>query len=88
MKLLNHLAKTGLKKNYQSLEGCSTKSLIKFKATMLKSRLCDYKDAYKLMNGIETVFQQGANADSIAEDPNHKQVIFKNCPYLLTAPIK
>ena len=44
---------------------------IKFKATMLRSNLCDYADAYILVKGTITVTGAG--------DERNKGVIFKNC---------
>ena len=52
-------------------------SQIKFKNTMLKSSLCDYNDAYILVEGTITVHNTaaaGANANN-----SDKKVIFKNC---------
>ena len=46
-------------------------SQIKFKTTMLKSSLCDYSDAYILVNSTAA---QGAAANN-----TNKKVIFKNC---------
>ena len=44
---------------------------------MLRSRLCDYSDAYILVKGIITV---NSNADTGAAANNiNKKVIFKNC---------
>ena len=52
-------------------------SQIKFKTTMLKSSLCDYSDAYILVEGAITV-NNTADADADANNTNTK-VIFKNC---------
>ena len=52
-------------------------SQIKFKATMLKSSLCDYSDAYIFVKGTITVNNTAA-ADADASNTN-KKVIFKNC---------
>ena len=52
-------------------------SQIKFKTTMLKSSLCDYSDAYILVNGTITV-NNTADAGAAANNTN-KKVIFKNC---------
>ena len=35
-----------------------TNSQIKFKTAMLKSSLCDFNDAYKLVNGNITIMEQ------------------------------
>ena len=49
----------------------------RFKRTMLRSSLCDYRDAYILVKGnisLNNNAGAGAAADNIA-----KKVIFKNC---------
>ena len=57
----------------------NTNSQIKFKTAMLKSSLCDYTDAYILVNGTITI--TGAGADDAAKqlDQQNQGVIFKNC---------
>ena len=52
---------------------------IKFKTTMLRSNLCDYTDAYILVNRFITM--TGAGNDDAAKrlDERNKGVIFKNC---------
>ena len=52
---------------------------IKFKATMLRSNLCDYADAYILVKG--TIIITGAGDDDAAKqlDERNKGVIFENC---------
>ena len=45
---------------------------------MLKSRLCDYRDAYILAEETITVAGQGADPGAIAADGNNKKVVFKN----------
>ena len=52
-------------------------SQIKFKATMLKSSLCDYSDAYIIVKETITVNNTAA-VDADANNTN-KKVIFKNC---------
>ena len=54
----------------------STNSQIKFKTSMLRSRLCDYSDAYTLVSGTITVVEAGANTATITLDRNNKQAIF------------
>ena len=56
-------------------------SQIKFKATMLKSSLYDYSDAYILVKGKITITGAGAGADAPARqaDERDKGVAFKNC---------
>ena len=49
---------------------------IKFKASMLRSSLCDYSDAYILVKGNISVNTAGAGADA---NNTNKKVAFKNC---------
>ena len=63
--------------NYESKGTYGVKSQIKFKTAILKSRLCDYSEAYILVKGTITVNNTaaaGANANNA-----NKKVIFKNC---------
>ena len=48
---------------------------IRFKATMLKSSLCDYSDAYILAKGNTSV----NNTAAAAANNTNKKLIFKNC---------
>ena len=59
--------------------GTYTSNDLKFKTTMLRSDLCDYADAYILVNGTITII--GAGNDDAAKqlDERNKGVIFKNC---------
>ena len=52
---------------------------IKFKNTMLNSSLCNYGDAYILVEGKITITGAGANAAARQTDERNKGVIFKNC---------
>ena len=63
--------------NDESGEAYNVNSQIKFKTTMLKSSLCDYSDAYILVNGTITV-NNTAPAGAAANNTN-KRVIYKNC---------
>ena len=63
--------------NDESRGTYNTTSQIKYKTTMLKSRLCDYSDAYILVKGNITVNNTAA-ADADANNTN-KKVIFKTC---------
>ena len=54
-------------------------SQIKFKTTMLKSSLCDYSDAYILVNGTITITEAGADAAARLADERDKGVAFKYC---------
>ena len=56
----------------------NTWSQIKFKTSMLKSRLCDYSDPYILAKGPIIIVQVLAPA----EPKNGKEVVFKNCASL------
>ena len=46
---------------------------------MQNASLCDYSNAYILVEGRITVAGQGANVAVIATDRNDKEVVFKNC---------
>ena len=50
---------------------------IRFKAAMLRSSLCDYSDAYILVQGNITV--NNTVAAGAAANNTDKKVIFKNC---------
>ena len=63
--------------NEQSRGTYDANSQIKFKTTMLKSSLCDYRDAYVIVKGTITVNNTAA-ADPDANNTNTK-IIFKNC---------
>ena len=63
--------------NDESRGAYNVNSQIKFKTTMLKSRLCDYSDAYILVKGTITV-NNTAGQDAGANN-NNKKVIFTNC---------
>ena len=52
---------------------------IRFKATMLKSSLCDYSVAYILVKGKITITEAGDNAAARQVDEIDKDVGFKNC---------
>ena len=64
--------------NDESRGLCDVNSQIKFKTTMLKSSLCDYSDAYILVQGTIAVNNTAAAAAADANNANEK-VIFKNC---------
>ena len=50
---------------------------IRFKTAMLRSSLCDYRDAYILVKGNITV--NSAAAAGAAANNTDEEVIFKNC---------
>ena len=60
-------------------KGTSTSNDIKFKTTMLRSNLCDYADAYILVNGRITNTWDGVDVAEKRADERDKGVIFKNC---------
>ena len=55
---------------YDSRATYNTNSQIKFKTSMLKSSLCDYSDAYVLLNGTITII--GRRADQAARQADKK----------------
>ena len=72
--------------NDESKESYNTGSDIKFKTTMLRSNLCDYADAYILVNGRITITGAGDDGAARQADERGKDIRFKNCaPYLLNA---
>ena len=54
---------------------------IRFKAPMLRSDLCDYADAYILVNGIITV-TANAGANNIRDKKNRKLILKNNAPFV------
>ena len=58
--------------------GTYTSNDIKFKATMLRSNLCDYADAYILVRGTITITGAGNDDAAREADERNKGVIFKN----------
>ena len=58
---------------------CNKDIQIQLKNAMLKSSLCDYRDAYIIVSGTITVVETRADAASIAPDRINKQATFKNC---------
>ena len=46
---------------------------------MLKSSLCDYRDAYILVKGTITINRRGSDATARQADERNKGVSFKNC---------
>ena len=59
--------------------GTYTGNSIKFKTTIPRSNLCDYADAYLLVNGTITVIGDGGDDAAKRADERDKGVIFKNC---------
>ena len=54
-------------------------SQIKFKTTMLRSSLSDYRDAYILVKGKITITGEGTDAAATEADKRDKGAAFKNC---------
>ena len=54
----------------------NTNSQIKFKTPMLRSRLCDYSDAYILVSGTITITEAGADDTAKRTEEREKGVIF------------
>ena len=59
--------------------GTYTSNDIRFKTTMLRSSLCDYADAYILVNGRITITGAGDYGAARRADEKDKGVTFKNC---------
>ena len=59
--------------------GTYTSNDIKFKATMLRSNLCDYADAYILAKGTITITGERNDDAARQADERDKGVTFKNC---------
>ena len=56
---------------------CNKNCQIKCKTTMLKSRVCEFSDAYILAEETITAVGQGADDGAIAAGGNNEQVVFK-----------
>ena len=59
--------------------GTYTSNNIKFKTLMLRSNLCNYADAYILVNGTITITGARDDDDAKGLDERNKGVVFKNC---------
>ena len=59
--------------------GTYTSNDIRFKTTMLRSTLCDYADACKLVKGTITITGAGNDDATKQADERGKGVTFKNC---------
>ena len=64
--------------NDESRRTCTSND-IKFKATMLRSNLCDYADAYILVKETITITGSGNDDATKQADERDKGVTFKNC---------
>ena len=65
--------------NDESKQSYSANIDIRSKATVLRSNLCDYADAYIHVKGTITITRAGADAAARQADEREKSVIFKNC---------
>ena len=75
--------------NDQSRAVNNTNRNIIFKTTMLKSILCDYKDAYILVKGRITISGEGADVTARLADERNTVVIYKKkMLHLLTVKVK
>ena len=70
--------KNWVKTNDESRKTYNVNSHIKFKATMLKSSLCDYSDAYIRVKGKITITGARYNEAARRADERNKGVAFKN----------
>ena len=50
---------------------------MRFKASMIKSNLCDYSDVYIFVKGIITASNKAASGTAI--NNTNEKVMFKNC---------
>ena len=50
----------------------NTNSQIKFKTSMLRTRFCDYNDAYTLVSGTITITEEGDDAVARKADERNK----------------
>ena len=65
--------------NDESRGTYNVNSQIKFKATMLKSSLCDYSDTYIRVKGKITITGAGADVAARQDDERERGVAFENC---------
>ena len=68
--------------HHQSRAVNNTNRNIRFTTTMLKSVLCDYKDAYILVKGRTTISGEGADVAARRADERNKVVIYKKKCYI------
>ena len=78
IKDLNLEQEIGLKINDESRR-TYTSNDIKFKTTLVRSNLCDYGDAYILVNGRITITGAGYDGAARIADERDKGVTFRNC---------
>ena len=63
----------------ESKESYNTGSDIKFKTTMLRSNLCDYADAYIVINGRKPITGAGNDGAARRADERDKGAPFNKC---------
>ena len=63
---------------------CNENKSIRFKTPMLRSNLCDYSDAYILINSTITVTATGVNndANNIRDKKNRPLILIHNAPFV------
>ena len=71
--------KNCVEKNNVSHGTYNTNSQIKFKMPMLRSRLCDYNDAYILASGTITITRARKDDATRRLEGRNERVIFKYC---------
>ena len=76
--LSNPRTKNYIEINDQSREAYNANSDIRFKTTMLESSLCNYSDAYILVNGRIAITGTGSDVEARQADERNKGVISKN----------
>ena len=67
-----------VKTNYESRGNYNTSS-IKFRASMIRSNLCDYSDVYILVSGTVKITGEGDSGAEKRADKRNEGVIFKDC---------
>ena len=65
--------------NDDSRRTYNTNSQVEPKTLMLKSSLCNYRDAYIIVKGTITITRRGEDQAATRADERDRDVIFKNC---------
>ena len=76
---LNQPSKFRKIKNHDSRVTVNNNSHIKFKTMILKSTLCDYRDANMLVKEVRTITIAGADEAAKLVDQKYEGVLFKIC---------
>ena len=82
-KVPRFITKKWIEVHDQSAESYNTNKQIIFKASMLRSDLCDFRDAYIVFKGIVTV-----SADERDRDEMNRQVILKTNAQFISCILK